>query len=292
MENFEELVFEVSEYRSNILKGIDQNFARIKKNKNDLAAKKELTENIKKFSRIDHIVLTFKKNYFNAAVIPIYNRSLSLDLLDIFKDFEAGKNIKTLNIVEESNKYIKKMYIIFGNDIIDMFSERELTAIFLHELGHSFTYTANLPRILLTLFQKSVGIAGMMLKTPILTLLNLLTLPTYIISSLIVMTLVRSLTFMEHRSEYKADQFAVKYGYGDEMIKVLYKLHNKQVEAESKQEWYTKIWNFIGGLFTPSSHPKSSKRIEEINEQMLTSYKKLYPKLSDELNIILKDIKN
>jgi hypothetical protein len=288
----QELLFEASPYRSEILKDIDQNFASIKKDRTDLAAKKELTENVKKFSGVDHIVITFKKDYFNAAVIPIYNQAVSADLIDVFKDFEGGGNLKSLSVVEEPSKYIKKLYIIFGDELIETFSPRELTAILLHEFGHAFTYTANLPRILLMLFQKSVGIIGIIIRTPVLWLFNLVSIPAYLISSLIIITVVRSLTFIEHRSEYKADQFAIKYGYSDEMIKVLYKLHNKQKELDEHKKWWEKVWKFIDDLFSPSSHPSSSRRIEEINNHMLTEYKKLYPKLSNELNIILKDIKS
>jgi Zn-dependent protease with chaperone function len=214
-----------------------------------------------------------------------------MDLLNIFKDYNAGENIRSLNVAEEPAKYIKKLYIIFGNELVDNFSPRELTSILLHELGHSFTYTSNLPRILLTLCQKGIGVIGITLRLPILWLFNLISLPAYIISSLIIMTIVRSLTFIEHKSEYKADQFPIKYGYGDEIVKVLYKLHNKQVEKESRQSWWEKIWNFIESLFSPSTHPASSSRIEEVNDQMVNEYKKLYPKLSTELSIILKDIK-
>jgi len=290
MEQFNELIFEVSRYRSDILKDIDQDFARIKKDRKDLAAKKSLLKNIEKFTGIENTVVTFKLDYFNAAVVPIYTQTLSMDLLNIFKDYETEGNIRTLEVVEEPSKYIKKMYVIFGVELIAAFSPRELTAVLLHELGHTFTYTSNLPRILLVLFQKGVGLTGMIFKTPLLWLFNLITLPVYLISTLIIMTTVRSLTFLEHKSEYRADQFAAKYGYSDEMIKVLYKLHNKEVEIESKKAWWEKIWDFISALFTPSTHPNSSKRIEELNEQMLTSYKKLYPKLSNELNIILKDV--
>lgn len=290
MEQFDELIFEASKFRSEILKDIDLNFASIKRDKRSLAAKKELIENIKKFSGIKHVILSFKKDYFNAAVIPIYNQIISFDLLNIFKDYEAGEDIKSLNVIEEPSKYIKKIYIIFGDELIDTFSSRELTAILLHELGHSFTYTSNLPRILLSLFQKGVGVIGAVIRIPILWLFNLITIPAYIMSALIIMTVVRSLTFMEHKGEYKADQFAVKYGYFNEMVNVLTRLHNKQVEIESQKSWWEKIWYFIEGLFSPSSHPVSSRRIEELNNYMIPHYKALYPKLSNELSIILKDI--
>jgi len=292
MEYIEELIFEVSKYRSDVLKEIDQNFAQIKKDKKDLAVKKQLVENIKKFSGVKNIILSFKKDYMNAAVIPIYNQTLSADLINLFKDYKAETNIKNIQIIEEPATYIEKLYIIFGMEIIDMFSPRELTAILLHELGHSFTYTSNLPRIFLALIQKSFGIAGTLLRFPILWAFNLISFPAYVVSSLIIILVTRSLTFLEHKSEYKADQFAAKYGYFDEMIKVLYKLHNKEVEIKSKQSLFEKLLEFMKMIFTPSNHPPSSERIKELNNTMLVNYKKLYPKLSNELNIILKDVEN
>jgi Zn-dependent protease with chaperone function len=294
MEQFEiqELIFEVSKYRSNILKDIDKIFSRIKKNNKDLAAKKELVKKIEEFTSVKHVVLTLKPKYVNASVIPIYNQMISADLIGLLKDFEAGENLKNLNIVEEPSKYIKKIYIVIGIDLIDMFSPRELTSILLHELGHVYTYTSNLPRLLLNIFQKFVGFAGEIFKTPILAILNLLSLPAYVVASLIVITLTRSLTFLEHRSEYRADQFPIKYGYGDEFIKVLYKLHRSRVEIEKHRAWYEKLWNFIDSWFTPSTHPLSSKRINEISDKILDDYKKIYPDLNKELSIILKEIKH
>lgn len=292
MEPFDELIFEASQFRSEILKDIDQDFTLIKKDKKALAAKKELIKNIKEFSGVKNVIITFKKDYLNASIIPIYNQQFSLDLLNNFKDYENSGNIKSLEVAEEPAKYIKKLYIIFGNELIDSFSPRELTAILLHELGHSFTYTSNIPRILLALFQKGVGVVGMLFRVPVLWLFNLVTLPMYVVSSLIVITIARSLTFLEHKGEYRADQFAAKYGYADEIIKVLYKFHNKEEIVKAKEAWWEKIWVFIKELFSPSAHPNNSSRIEEVNDQMITEYKKLYPKLSNELSIILKDIKS
>jgi hypothetical protein len=290
--NFDELVFEASQFRSEILKEVDQNFTQIKKDKTDLAAKKALVKNIKDFSGIKDVIITFKKEYYNVAVIPIYNQLVSTDLLNVFKDYEAGENIKSLTVVEEPTKYIKKVYIIIGNEIVDKLLPRELTAIILHELGHCFTYTANLPRVLLAFFQKYIGRIGLVLKIPVLWFLKIFVLPAFLISTLIIITVVRSLTFLEHKSEYKADQFATKYGYGEEMIKVLHKIYTRQVEREKYETWQEKLCDFMKELFSPPVHPVNSRRIEEVNDQMLNEYKKLYPKLSNELSIILKDIKS
>jgi hypothetical protein len=44
---FDELIFEASQFRSEILKDIDRDFTSIKKDKKDLAAKKELIKILK-----------------------------------------------------------------------------------------------------------------------------------------------------------------------------------------------------------------------------------------------------
>ena len=283
-----DLVFEVSHYRSEILSEVDRCFAKLKKDNKDLAAKKELIEKIKNFSGVKNVILTLKKDYTNAAVIPIYNQSISLDLVNLLKNFESGENLKNLTVIEEPSKYIDKIYLIIGLDLINMFSPKELTSILLHEFGHVYTYTSNLPRILLALFQKFIGLVGTVLKVPLFLFFSV---PAYMIASIVVITLSRSLTFLEHKSEYRADQFAIKYGYGDEFISVLHKLHNKHVEIENKKAWYQKLFDFINQLFVPSSHPTSAKRIEEMSGKILDEYKKLYPKLDTELNIILNDIR-
>lgn len=64
MEQFEiqELIFEVSKHRSDILKDIDRIFSQIKKNNKDLAAKKELAKKIKEFSSIKQVVLNLNQS--------------------------------------------------------------------------------------------------------------------------------------------------------------------------------------------------------------------------------------
>ncbi len=292
MEEFKELIFEVSRYRSSILKEIDENFKLLKKDKNNEKIKKQLVANIRKFTGVEEVVFSLKKDFLNASVVPIYNRALSLDLLDIFQNFKAGQNIRNLEVVEELSKYVQKFYVVFGEELIDLFSPRELTAILLHECGHVLTYTSNLPRILLSFLGVGIGILGKTSQFLSLVLIELLSLPVYLVLILIIIITARSLTFMEHRAEYKADQFAAKYGYGDEMIKVLYRLHLKYVERRSRMAWWEKAWEFLDKLFFTTTHPLDSLRIAQLEQQMITEYKKLYPELSNEISIILKDVKS
>jgi hypothetical protein len=284
------VLYEVSPYRSEILKMIDQDFADLKKDMKDHKIIKSIVAHIKEFTGVNNVVFSIKSNYDNGFVVPVYNRQISLDMFELFKDFAADKNIRQLETIEETSKYIKKIYIVFGSILVRDFTARELTAILLHELGHCFTYTANMPGKLINLLRKIFTVIGLMPKVILIPLISLSLIHVFLIS-VVSLIICRSLTFLEHRAEYKADQFAAKYGYGDEIIKVLYKVQKIREDAWSKVSWFKKALNFIIQFFIPKTHPVENKRIIETSEKMLLDYKKLYPKVSKELTIIFNDIK-
>jgi hypothetical protein len=284
-----EPIFEVSPYRSDILKKIDYNFSQIKKNSKDLTIRKELSENIKNFTNIDNIVITIKPKFMNAAVIPVYNRLFSTRIFSSLKKYETTEDLTALQTVEESSKYIRKIYILLGQDLIDEFSSRQLTAILLHEFGHCFTHTSNTPFILLKILSVTSDLIShkILLSIPITSLTTSISLPIQLSLLVSIILFSKSLTFFEHKGEYKADQFAIKYGYGDEMIKVLNFYHKSDTKSVIGKSWYSKLGNFISGILTVSTHPASSSRIKSIHDQLTKDYKKMYPEISTELNIIL-----
>lgn len=285
---FKELIFEASPYRSSILKQIDEDFAALKKERSNKNIK-SLMNHIKQFTGIKKVIISIKANYNNAFVIPIYNRKISLDVIEMFKDFE-NNNIKELKVVEEPSKYIDALYVVFGDNIISMFSPRELTAILLHELGHGYTHTSNMPLILMGILRKIFIGIEIVPKIILLPLIGLSFIHAFFITATCFL-ITRSLTFLEHRGEYKADQFAAKYGYADEMIKVLNTFKNLEEEHESKYSWWKKIYTFLWEFLVPSSHPKTTKRILELTDKMIEDYKSMYPEVSKELTIILSDLK-
>lgn len=295
MEDFifdiEDVVFEASQYRSEYLKYIDEDFAKLKQNIKSTTVINSLVKHIEAFTGINNVVFSVKSDYDNAFVVPKYNKIISFDLIQIFKDFQAGKKLRRLETVEEPTKYIDKIYIIFGKKLINNFSPRELTAILLHELGHSFIHTSNMPLILIGLLRKVFITIGFIPKVILLPLIGLAWIHAFILTAACFIV-CRSLTFLEHRGEYKADQFAAKYGYGDEIIRVLYKLHGVKQNEESKKSWLKKVLNYLIKIFIPSTHPKETERILQVSDEMLSEYKKMYPKLSKELTIILSDIKS
>lgn len=287
-----EYLFEVSRFRSDLLKDIDEVFARIKRDKNNVQAKKDLVSLLKEFTNVKHMVLSVKKDLLNAAVVPIYNRQLSLDIIDLFRDYKPSED-KKVETIEEPEKYIRKIYIVLGDKLINLLTPRELTAIFLHELGHVYAHTANLPRMIVSILKKITAASIPVRIGAGIFFHAVIGMPILITVMLISFFLSRSMTFIEHRGEYKADQFAVKYGYGDELIKVLYKIHNIETNEQKNIHWLKKLLNFFIEIFVyPSSHPDTPKRIIKISEDLEEEYKQMYPKLSKEIGIILSDIKS
>ena len=257
----QQTLYEVSPYRESVLKEIDNAFYKLKNDKNNIQNKRELVKLIKKFTGIDHIFFSIKKDMINAYVIPIYKGIL-------FKT----KNLKTIKKLLEDDKkknvYIDKIYIVFGDKLIDKFSPRELTSILLHELGHVYQHSSHLFDVL----KKTINFGSIFLTLSLVGILPAL-------------LMMRSLTFLDHFDEYDADKFTIKYGYGDETIKVLNKLNflkNKKRSYDVRDIFLNLIKIIIG-----STHPSNSKRICKVAKESFKKYKNLYPKQSKELTVIL-----
>ena len=287
----DDYILEASQMRAPSLKKIDMNFSELQKDLRNSQAKKDLVKNIKDFTKIKSVVVTIKKDHDNACVIPVYNRSLpiSMNLWTKVKSiFSREKKFEEIKNVEESAKYIEKIYIFIGDKLINSLANRGLTSIVLHELGHTFAHTSNFPNIIekwvrilstvglvKTLFVGSI-IPGTGLSVPI---------------SITLLVVSRSLTFVEHLGEYSADKYAAKYGYGDEIIRVLNRFQQEEDISNRQKNFLKKLYDAIVRLFFPRTHPKDSKRICKVAEEMRSKYKKMYPKMSNELTTILNDLK-
>lgn len=279
------LIFEVSRFRQNDLKNIEEIFDKLKKDPKSKDIKFELCRKIEKFSGIDRIFFSIKSDTFNAMVIAAYKFTDSFvkDFFNFIVDETKNKEL----MAKEASKGISKAYIIFGDKFIEELSAKELTAILLHELGHVYSHTSLFPFYLQRVFKLFIGVG---LIKIVLTSIFAMTGISIIISIIMFLT-SRTLTFLEHRSEYNSDNFAAKYGYGDEMIKVLNKLRKYEISEERKKIFLIKFVEFIEELFFPSQHPESKDRICDISNKMINDYKKLYPKFNKELTIILNDLK-
>lgn len=287
-QSFEYVMFESARVISPVLKKIDKNFDVLRKNSKDRKEINDLVKNIKDFTGVKTVYFVIKQNEYDACIFTKYNQTLP----KLFKK-EGEDKLRTEKFkAEESPKYIKGIYVIFGTKTLDMFNSRELTSILLHEIGHIYQHTANFSLLFPTLINKFAK-GGLLFSS--LALLRVIVFPTI---SLIVLPFVlslfalsRSLTFADHMGELNADEYAIKYGYGDDLAKVFFKFHKLTGGKARPQNWMQKTWGNIKSFFSLTTHPHDSRRICDIIDKMRVDYKKSYPKFSKEITTIYADIR-
>jgi len=130
-----------------------------------------------------------------------------------------------------------------------------------------------------------VGLMKSILLSPLMFGLGAISLPM----SLTLLAVSRSLTFLEHAGELQSDKFATKYGYGEEIARMLNKFRIESTLQNKK--FLKKVYNIIKHFFFPKTHPSDSKRICKIINNMREEYKSMYPKLKNDLTIMLSDLK-
>lgn len=277
-------IFEVSPSRPDELKQIDKIFADIANTKEGskerLNLLKMLSNEISKFTGVKKVTVKIKKRYTNAAVSPRYN--------DVFPElFKNSGKVK-----QEPSRYIKSFYVIIGKEIFDLFTNRELTAVMLHEIGHVVNHTSYLglylPKIL-----KRLVVAGAMVGGTANVLTGFTMTKVMFPFLALAFAMSRSLTFAEHMDELNADDYAAKYGYADELAKAFNKFRKVGWADKEKQPttWLAKTIRFFKSIFNLSTHPDTSDRICAMINKMKKDYKKQYPKLSKEISIIYADIR-
>lgn len=273
----------------NILPKIDIGFTKLKNDPYNRTIQRQLKDDIKKFTGIKKVYISIKKDYENAAVIPFYSAYIPTP-------YSAVENIKgiikgdlpVLTKKEKASEYINKIYIILGDELIDFCSNRELTAIVLHELGHVYGHTSNLPSMiqnLLTVIRSST------LFKSIVLLPFIMTVKLALLINIIALIVTRTLTFFEHAGEYQSDKFVASYGYGQDLITVLNKFKNAKYKYIKQQSIMSKIFTILKDILFPATHPKDESRICKLMDTIKKEYKSMYPKLKPELSILFNELK-
>jgi len=272
------LLFEASSKRSYILKQLDRTFEKLKLNPKDKNVISEIENLIRKFSRINKVKFGVV-NDTSGYVIPLYKPLFPRFIVKKLND----KSTQTKVRVEESSEYINSVYIYFGRSMISLLTSKELTAVILHEIGHSFYNTSKLSFIIPRLFKRVLaGISMKLLLFPGTSII--------IFSLLILMT---PLSIYEHIAEYNADSFAVKYGYGDEIISALNKIEGLNPEKNNNHNKVVKLLKkFFKYLYslTLGSHPLTENRVCDIYKKMVDDYSELYPKISKQVRTLYKQL--
>lgn len=181
----------------------------------------------------------------------------------------SGKLTTTQDLVKLG--HIKKLNFIIGMDLIVDATPRELTAILLHEIGHVTTHISNSIIVLHNILKPINSISNVLSRIPIL---GTVLFPIIIITS-------RSLNWTQHVFEYNADKFAVKYGYGDELAKLIHRwdTHEKNQNTFSNKRFSEKLdlaISLIKDSILGVTHPTYKSRIKTISNEMKKNYLKEY----------------
>ncbi len=290
---------EVSEYAPKKLREMEETFAILKKSSNNKNARLQLLKQVKEFTKIHDVVLFFD-NDFNFGVIPKYKEVEFLEIaksfLNVFSEKKSplsNKKLIKIKTVEESSEFIDIVYIYIGKPLLKMLTPSELVAVLLHELGHVYSTTTHIPGNLAILFKNILlkPIKSKMFQNDAI-LSKLL-----FLYSMVISVLVHGITFTQHAGEHKADNFALKYGYGDDMITALNKFNKieklfKKTNPKAKT-FLKKIIELFWDVFSITDdekrmqpHPELKKRIEKLERQMFEEYKKIYPNYKDTFDLI------
>lgn len=299
---YNKYLFEVSEYTPKILREIEGNIGILKDNYTDKNARTKLVLLLRKFTKIDKINIFYQIDEFNAGVLPVYKKNLGSDFSNKVKDILGGKDnstnrinpesLKKLKFVAEPTKYIDSLNIFIGVPLLKTLTASEMVATLLHELGHTFSVTSNISYLYVKLVKEvlSVSFAGY----AYLRIVNIIEqfMPIFYFGTL---ALVYGITATQHRNEYNADKYAVKYGYGDELIRVFKKLDTSVKIRENRTSIKTKLSKFlllikdflVTAIFS-YEHPSMQSRVDQIEDLLYDKYKELYPKYATEIKEIQK----
>jgi len=286
---------EVSQYAPVKLKKMEECFAKLKADIKDINARMELVECIKEFTKIDDVTLLLD-NTKNAGIYPIYKYDHAIKFSKIVQSLidrrEYNKPISpqklmSLETVQEPATAIVRVYIYMGKPFINMLTPEELVAVFLHEIGHVFAITTRIPfealSFLKGLFQSLVFTKTVLYVTAIVT-------HFYFLYTLIALGLIYGITFHMRLGESIADKYAARYGYGDELVKVLEKCGKPK---KTKNTFFGKVKSFMIALASvarlivdPYEHPSDRKRIRDLEKKIFNEYRQLYPEYKDMINQI------
>jgi hypothetical protein len=227
---------------------IDQLFKEIKQQKKINQINSTLIKIETKLSKIFDVNILIQADYIGQDIDNVI-------CIPVLKKGKLWTTDLSLNDVDSIN-------IILGYDIIRNNTPSQLTAIMLHEIGHVANHLKGFS-LSVDQFFKHLGPAGQ--------LINLLP----IIGVIFFIVKLGGLKITSRLKEYKADAYAVKYGYGDELMQALHKLDKTGRQARSEASILTRLLNTIND-FLSKFHPSKEARIKQIYNDIISEYSNQY----------------
>jgi len=201
------------------------------------------------------------------VIVELQQHGRLRDNFAVLPILRPSKDVKKVNVLDSNQIQLNEVEIIYfmmGIDLIKEAQPRQVTAILLHEIGHVTAHITKLSWLININLSKLKYISDILSRIPII---NMLFSPLFIITS-------RSLNFRNHIHEYNADKFAVKYGYGDDLIN--WSIKHGLSSSGSVPKNMVGLSYILKRLFEGSSHPSFKKRIHAVIDEMKENYSKEY----------------
>ena len=219
--------------------------------------------------------------FYSQIIVPLFNKQTPLqegelrDEIEKFAD-KSGFEITNIYVIDGSkrttkaNAYFsgmgKKKRIVLYDTLIEELTTQEVVAVLAHEIGH-YKKRHTLKNFIIAGFAMLVQLYVLSLTLTSTTMSEAMGLlqPAFAVSLIafgILYTPIDLLTglFMNsisRKAEYEADNFAAKYGLGDELISALKKISVKSLSNLTPDRLYVKFHY---------SHPTLLQRIEAIKK--------------------------
>lgn len=219
--------------------------------------------------------------FYSQIIVPLFNKQTPLpegELRDEIEKFgeKAGFGITNIYVIDGSkrstkaNAYFsgmgKKKRIVLYDTLIEELTTQEIVAVLAHEIGH-YKKRHTLQNFILAGVSMLIQLYVLSLTLTSVTMAEAMgaTTPAFALSLIafgILYTPIDMVTslFMNgvsRRAEYQADNFAAKYGLGEELISALKKISVKSLSNLTPDKLYVKFYY---------SHPTLLQRILAIKK--------------------------
>ena len=284
---FSNQLFEALQNRPDILKRLETELILLKSDLQNKTIISNIEDIIKEFAHINHVKLTIEnkwRNIPNASIlgIPKINPLMAklTEISHILLSKKVSPEIVMRDLEEDIPLYLDKVYLFLSPKLFDDFNEKEIIAIILHEIGHLYNHDFSIfqywVNIIVLLINKTMYVGS------VITLL-LHGIPAFGLFTVSIFLFTRTLTFYEHKCEYDADKYPIKYGYGDDFINVLKKFEKFSITNTSSNKFVKKTLSILINLLFPSTHPTSVDRIRSVVKIIRKDYCNQYKELDDKI---------
>ena len=290
---------EVSQYAPKKLKEMEQTLSELKKSSNNKNARLKLIQQMKEFTKIDDVVLFVDKE-LNAGVISVYKKNSLKNIVKTIVDKFSTKNKKIsiedlpkLTSVTENAEVVERIYIFIGRPLLKLLTPQEMLAVLLHEFGHVYSASSDVPDTIMAILKPLLNYTSFAVSVLKRSGFLDIVFELFLLYQAIITFLVHGISFTQRIGEKKADNYVVKYGYGDELVSVLTKFKGKEKEKpgmmETVKKFFSEILRLIFFFLNPPEHPSEEKRIKNLEDQIYGSFKKYYPHYGEVIDLVRAD---